>query len=556
MACEGEELDIALSKLSLAELNRRTFCLVDGRVVKRVQAVCGASGGEGNYDPPIPQTDVTDLVADLAALEIGLNTVGATTVSLGEALTNETTARSEGDQALQDQVDALTIAVAGGLKLPEPFTPAGSYPSTYDGSPVMQGSTFSILVAGTVGTTDVDAGDLLIALVDTPSTSNDAHWAVQEGNKGQATESLKGVARIATQAIVENSATTNDTDVVSAKKFWQGFAVGITLSSFLSAVRGTVLTGYAVGANTALAASDTILGAMGKIQAQLNAVVSTAGAALVKASNLSDLTDAKTARVNIGMEVGRTVGDANYTLVASDRTVYTTAAFTAARTFTLAKASDYNAGTVLHIVDMVGAISSTNTLTIAPNGTDAINGSNTSLTFSIRYGYLQLVCNGSNGWVLRDMCRDISDTYVARTNLGLTTALIVPIWKVIGDQIWTDMPAAATLAFGTNRKVVSVDITGFKQVRLVLNKSGVAGFAGSKMIARYKTGSLSATAGDYSDLGTSEVSVAVDVATTVLTSAWTDIATGAKGDVLLAIVGSGGNGTVDPTFGSCELQFR
>lgn len=50
-------------------------------------------------------------------------------------------------------------------------------------------------------------------------------------------------------------------------------AIAITSSAvtdFANAVRGTALTGYTVGTNTALAATDTILGAFGKVQAQLN----------------------------------------------------------------------------------------------------------------------------------------------------------------------------------------------------------------------------------------------------------------------------------------------
>ena len=51
-------------------------------------------------------------------------------------------------------------------------------------------------------------------------------------------------------------------------------AITITLAN--SAVIGKVLTGYTVGANTALAAADTILGAFQKVQGQLNAKANSA----------------------------------------------------------------------------------------------------------------------------------------------------------------------------------------------------------------------------------------------------------------------------------------
>lgn len=55
-------------------------------------------------------------------------------------------------------------------------------------------------------------------------------------------------------------------------------------------VRATVLTGYAVGANSALAATDTVLAAMGKIQGQLNAKLNLAGGKMSGAFNEAPVT--------------------------------------------------------------------------------------------------------------------------------------------------------------------------------------------------------------------------------------------------------------------------
>ena len=60
-----------------------------------------------------------------------------------------------------------------------------------------------------------------------------------------------------------------------------------------SVVIGKVLTGYASGAGT-VAATDTILQAIQKLNGNDSAL-------LVKASNLSDLTSASTARTNLGL---------------------------------------------------------------------------------------------------------------------------------------------------------------------------------------------------------------------------------------------------------------
>ena len=80
----------------------------------------------------------------------------------------------------------------------------------------------------------------------------------------QATEILLGVLKVATQATVENDATTNDTDAVTPKKWWQAWVKAITRPSFFGAVRGTVITGYSPGPGT-VAASDNIEQAISKI---------------------------------------------------------------------------------------------------------------------------------------------------------------------------------------------------------------------------------------------------------------------------------------------------
>jgi hypothetical protein len=117
------------------------------------------------------------------------------------------------------------------------------------------------------------------------------------------------------------------------------------------------------------------------------------------------------------------------------------------------------------------------------------------------------------------------------------------------------MPLAATFMFGGHRHVVKVDLTNYTQCRLVVNKQGTAGAAASKFILRYRT-AFSATVGDYSNIGTGEVSVAVNTTNNVLVSNWVDLAAGAKADVFVAIIGSGGDGAVDPVFGSVIAQFK
>lgn len=138
----------------------------------------------------------------------------------------------------------------------------------------------------------------------------------------------------------------------------------------------------------------------------------------------------------------------------------------------------------------------------------------------------------------------------------LRVPLAVP---VLAALIWTNMPAAlsfwlstATVAKGVER----LDLTGYTQVRLRVNKQATAGAAASKLILRYKVSPFTQVVANYSDIGTSEVSVAVNVQNSYLDSGWIDLATAAKADVFLALLGSGGDAVLDPAFGSVVAEFK
>jgi hypothetical protein len=128
---------------------------------------------------------------------------------------------------------------------------------------ILKGDVWTISVAGTLGGEAVDVGDTVRAKVDAPGTTA-GNWAIAETNVQQATEIARGTMKVAAQATVENDATTNDTDAVTPKKWWQAWVKAITRPSFFSAVRGTVITGYSPGPGTVVA-SDNIEQAISKI---------------------------------------------------------------------------------------------------------------------------------------------------------------------------------------------------------------------------------------------------------------------------------------------------
>lgn len=129
-------------------------------------------------------------------------------------------------QATKTYVDGLIDAT---LKPPEAFTPAGTYPVTYNGNAVQKGDTYRMGGAGAMGAVTVDSEDLLISLLDTPGQT-DGNWQVVESNRVQATETVKGYAELATQA--ETNTGTDDARIVTPLK----------LATWWTAIKAAVIT--------------------------------------------------------------------------------------------------------------------------------------------------------------------------------------------------------------------------------------------------------------------------------------------------------------------------
>ncbi len=139
---------------------------------------------------------------------------------------------------------------------------------------------------------------------------------------------------------------------------------------------------------------------------------------------------------------------------------------------------------------------------------------------------------------------------------GGAAQLVVPL--TTAATTWTNMSAAVSW-FGTASGydyIQKVDLTNFTRVRFLVNKKATAGAVGSKIILRYHT-VFTSTAATPVDVGVSEVSNPCDGAgNALLDSGWIDLATGAKADIFLCLVGTGGDGALDPTFGSIVAQFK
>lgn len=131
----------------------------------------------------------------------------------------------------------------------------------------------------------------------------------------------------------------------------------------------------------------------------------------------------------------------------------------------------------------------------------------------------------------------------------------LPIVADGAGLVLTNMALALAFLAGSHRYAGKIDLAACTQVRLIVNKQGTAGAAASKIILRYRT-AFDPTPANWSDIGASEVSVAINVQNTVLATAWINLVAGAKADVFVTALCSGGDGALDPVIGNVTAQFK
>lgn len=195
------------------------------------------------------QTDVATLQNDLSTLILNLNNHVSdlnnphqTTLDQARAADNFFTGEVDMNNnrlrnlpAPVNADEATNKAYVDGLidntlKAAEAYNPniTNLFPVTYNGNAIQKGDTFR-LSAGTMNGVVVDNEDLLIADIDAPGQIV-GNWQILESNREQATESIKGIAKMATQIDVEDEMTSNNTDIVTPQKFWFGILKFISLA--------------------------------------------------------------------------------------------------------------------------------------------------------------------------------------------------------------------------------------------------------------------------------------------------------------------------------------
>lgn len=94
------------------------------------------------------------------------------------------------------------------------------------------------------------------------------------------------------------------------------------------------------------------------------------------------------------------VADVNYTMLSTDTTIVYTS-LSVSRTVTLLPASSFSAGSQFFLLDRSGSPTSSKTISIAPNGSDTINGANSTTTvITSAYSGVRLETDGVSKWTV------------------------------------------------------------------------------------------------------------------------------------------------------------
>jgi len=170
---------------------------------------------------------------------------------------------------------AIDAAVAGGVNYQGGYNASTNTPDleTPAASAVLKGYMYKVTVAGTFFTEPLNVGDTIIADQDDPSVL--AHWTVLQDNLDDASETVKGVTQIATQAEVNTG--TDDFKYVTALKLAGWKSNESLVSSFAVDLDGageaSVVRAFAAGITT-----FTVTHNLGKPDVQLQTKVIATGA--------------------------------------------------------------------------------------------------------------------------------------------------------------------------------------------------------------------------------------------------------------------------------------
>jgi hypothetical protein len=159
-------------------------------------------------------------------------------------------------------------------------------------------------------------------------------------------------------------------------------------------------------------------------------------------------------------------------------------------------------------------------------------------------GYLYFATDDSGGTLYRS-----NGSGWVKASAGVNqVATVIPM---VSSTTWDNMPSALTEFGGDTAHRTRYDLSDAGEARLVVNVTAGGAATPARIRAQYSTNQSS---WDYLD-GSSGPSVDIDSAG-LFTSPWAPLASSAKADSYLRIVGLDGDDAADPVFGRIDVQVR
>jgi hypothetical protein len=322
-------------------------------------------------------------IAGFNGLHITSST-GTLTVANGKTLTASNTLTFAG-------TDGSSVAFgAGGTVL------YGNQTITLSGDVTGSGTTAITTALANIPNDTTVAGDVLVTNIVQPATPAGGKTRIYVDSTQKNASAINDAGTVSVMVVPSTAASHKYATAVSA-------AGVITYTQPASSDLSDSLTAHAVvlAEGTGSAFAYATIGTAGRILIDQGAAADPAFKALS-----GDVASVSAAGAVV-IAQRSTFSNASYNMAAGDTLIAQTGTMSAARTINLVAANSVAAGRRVKIVDESGSVTPAFYISVAPNGTDKIEGSNTTqVATATAYGWIEIESDGSANWTCIDRSVD------------------------------------------------------------------------------------------------------------------------------------------------------